>query len=358
MGFGTVTHYENCTDDNNTFLQLYRSRGSGYGGAMEEKGSTLEAATVASFIAIFVIWGTTYLAIRGALAGFPPFMLGAIRFGIAGLLLWLVAPAGRLSGTELRSAMLPGVLLFLCGNGSVTYVEQRVPSAIVALMPSLIPLFVLMLEWLLGISSRPKLRTLAAFGCGTAGVALVLGGSAQLDGGAIRASDGLILLGGAIAWALGTVLLRRRPPGSSAMRSAALQMVVAAAGFSLVSAVAGEALQESPPISAVLCLLYLALFGSVIAVTSYTYLLLRVRPSVVSTYAFVNPVIAMAVGSMLGGEALGSNAVLGGALVVISVASVLLPGIRAGTGRTVYSLRGGAATRLGSGGRIVPTQEG
>ena len=298
-------------------------------GTMEQKGQPLRAAVPLSFAAIFIIWGTTYLAIRGALAGFPPFILGAIRFALAGVLLSaIVCGSGRFKWAELKAALLPGILLFLCGNGAVTYVEQRVPSAIVALAPALIPLLVLVLEWVLGIAPRPKLRTLCAFAVGVAGVALVLGGGSQLDGAAIRLADVSILLSGALAWALGTVLLRRNPPASSAIRSAALQMLVAAGGFFVVSILAGEELPHAPEIGAMLCLLYLAIFGSVIAVTAYTYLLLNVRPSIVSTYALVNPVIAMLVGALFGGEALSGNALIGGSLVVLSVASVLLPGLR------------------------------
>lgn len=279
----------------------------------------------AAFAAIFLIWGTTYFAIRVALTGFPPFLLGALRFAFAGgLLLCMTAHEGRPSSTDIRKAMVPGVLLFLIGNGTVTYVEQRVPSAIVALFPALIPIAVSLFEWGLGVAPRPSLKAMLAFTCGAAGVGLVLGRGVALDGRGILPVDAAILLLGVAGWAFGTVFLKRSPPQVSAARSAGLQMLTAAGFFALTSLASGER-SGRPPLEAVLGLCYLSVFGSIVAVTAYTYLLMRIRPSVVATYALVNPVIAMVVGSTLGGELLTASSLIGGALVLIAVASILVP---------------------------------
>jgi drug/metabolite transporter (DMT)-like permease len=273
-----------------------------------------------SLLALYLIWGSTYLAMRFAIEGFPPFMMAGIRFVIAGGLFTLFL---RLRGapwptsTQWRSAFLVGGLLLLGGNGAVAYAEQWIGSGVAALAIATVPLWTVLFSELWGHhSSRHEwLGILIGF----AGVGL-LGFGADM-----RASVGgaLALLFAAASWAFGSVWSKRltMPPG---LMSSAAQMLGGGLLLMIASFVLGERLLAPPSFKALAALAYLIVFGSFVAFTAYQFLFHSVRPALATSYAYVNPVVALALGAWLAGEHVGALEVAAMAVIVAGVALVVM----------------------------------
>ncbi len=308
------------------------------------------ARIVLAFAAIYLIWGSTYLAIRIAVAEVPPLLMAGARMLAAGTVLYAVARrtgAPPPTGREWRGAALGGALLFLAGNGALAWAEQRVPSGLAALMMAMTPLFAVLLEVAERGGRRPGARAALGVALGLAGVAVLVGGPGI---GGLR-PDGLtmlVLVGGDFAWALGsTQRVGRLLPRSPAMSAAA--QLLAGGGLLLV---AGLAAGEGPRLAAggvtaraLLAIGYLVVFGSLVAFTAYTWLLGVVPVSRVATYAFVNPVVAVLLGWSLGGETIGPRELVAAAAVVAAVALIVTRPARravpAGGDRAAREGRGG-----------------
>jgi len=253
---------------------------------------------VAALVAVYVIWGSTYLAIRIALEGIPPFLMGGVRFVVAGCVLFAVlwlrggpAPTPR----QWRHAALVGGLLLVGGNGGVIVAEQSVASGLTALGVATVALWAALFAGAWG--QWPTHLEWLGLGVGFAGVALLN------VGGGLRASPfgALVLLVAPISWALGSMWSRRLDLPSGLMASAA-EMMTGGAMLLALSAVTGErppAALASRPLAA---LVYLIVFGSWIGFSAYLFLLRHVRPAVATSYAYVNPVVAMCLGVFLAGE--------------------------------------------------------
>ena len=279
-----------------------------------------------AFASIWLVWGSTFLAIRYAIVGIPPVLMCALRLLAAGAVLTVWARATGQPwprGIEWRNAALVGLLLPGVGNVSVTIGVAHVPSGLVALLVSTIPLWMALLASWGPHAEPPGRQALAGLGLGFAGIALLIGpGLVGGHGAQISPLWALVPIGGSLSWAWGSLWSRRaRLPGSPLM-STGIGLLAAGAGSSLLAAARGELGRWNPaatPASAWVALAYLAAFGSVLGFSAYLYLLRRWPPSVVATYAFVNPIVAMFVGFAIGGETLTPRTLAAAAVVLAAV---------------------------------------
>jgi drug/metabolite transporter (DMT)-like permease len=276
---------------------------------------------------VYVIWGSTYLAMSVVVTSVPPLLAMAVRFAVAGLLLLLLArlrqprAAWRLRPAALGQAMVTGVLLLVGGTGLVAVAQTRISSGLAALLASTVPLF-------LALFARVALGELLSVRAG-AGLLVGLAGIAVLvdpAGGQLAAI--LLALLGAALWAAGSIRSRRRRGPDDAVVGAGVEMLGAAVVFALLALLRGEATDLDVAAiapSTWVALAYLTVAGSVVGYTAYAWLLRHVRTAVVGTYAYVNPVVAVILGWLVLGEEITSRTVLAGALVLISV-SLLVTG--------------------------------
>ena len=281
---------------------------------------------IAAFAVVYVVWGSTYLAIRYAVETLPPFLMAGSRFVLAGSLLYgwaLWRGAAAPSALAWRWALLVGALFVPLGNGLVVWAEQRVPSALAALVAAGIPLWVALFERLAPSGARLTpargLGLLVGFG----GVLVLVGG----DGLTISGGPRLVAVAiASMASALGMVLLRRAPLPSDSALSSSMTMLTGG-GFALLVGWAVREPQGFTPerVSAVslAAYAYLVLFGSVLAFTCFTFLARTVSPSRASTHAYVNPLVALLLGAGLGGERLGIRALAATPLILGGLALVL-----------------------------------
>jgi drug/metabolite transporter (DMT)-like permease len=274
---------------------------------------------IPALAAVYVIWGSTYLAMRIAVEGLPPFMMASTRFILTGVILLAFL---RARGTawptrrEWLSATPVGTLMFVLGNGTVAVAEKHISSGVAAVVCGTMPLWVAALGRFFGekTTSREWLALVLGFG----GVA-VLG-----FGGELRAEpfSALILFLAPISWALGSLLARKLPLAKGLM-SAATQMLTGGAVMAVVSFIAREEVPVNPPMESVIAWAYLAVFGSLVAYSAYTYLLANARPAVATSYAYVNPAIAVAMGVGMGGEHAGPEVFLAVALIIAATVLVI-----------------------------------
>jgi drug/metabolite transporter (DMT)-like permease len=277
---------------------------------------------------VYVVWGSTYLAIAVADRTLPPLLMLAVRFALAGGLLYAwsawrgdVASA-RLGRRQWTAAAVVGGLLLFVDTGGVAWAEQRVASGLTALLIATVPLFTAVLDrTFFGV--RLSLGALAGIAAGLFGVALLVGPSAHID--PVGAG---VILGAALAWATGSAYGRVAPLPKQPFLSAAMQMLCAAGFLAIAGAALGELGQVHPvAISAgsAAAFAYLVVFGSIVAFTAYGWLLRSGAPSVlVTTYAYVNPAVAVLLGWAFAGEAVGRRELAAGAIVVASVAMLVL----------------------------------
>lgn len=278
-----------------------------------------------AFSIIYFVWGSTFLAIRIGVREVPPFLLAGLRFLSAGMILyaWMrirgVHPPNR---REWVSASLLAIVIFVLDYGLLFWAERRVPSGTAAVVLATIPAFMALSEIFFLRTQRLTLRLGLALLVGIAGVAVLVSRSFGLGEAPIDRAGALALLVAGISWSVAAALTRRlRLPSSKAMSSAA-QMLCGGVFLLLTSGALGEFrgftwLQVSR--GAWLALAYLVIAGSVVAFTAYVWLLHHESPTKVGTYAYVNPVVAVALGYFLGGEAVGPRTLLGTLLVLVSV---------------------------------------
>lgn len=288
---------------------------------------------VAAFATVYIVWGSTYWAIKVGLETIPPFALGAIRYLIAGGLMLvgaIVLGAGRPSRAQWITAAITGTLLLVGGNGAVILAEQRAPTGLVALIVASAPLWMVLIDWLRPGGVRPDRLVFVGLAAGTLGIVLLVDPSGAVASG-VPVRETLMLVAGALSWAAGSIWSRQAKLPGSAVMLVALQMLIAGVIFTGLSLAAGEASRiqvAAITLESWLGLGYLIVFGSIVGFTAYVWLVRQVSPAAVSTYAYVNPVVAIALGTVLGGEALTSRtllaaAVLLGAVVIITAGPAL-----------------------------------
>ena len=274
---------------------------------------------------LYVVWGSTYLAIRVAVGpggGFPPFSLGAVRVLTAGAVLLAVCRVlGKQilpSAREAATMAVSGVLLWVGGNGLVLLAERTADSGYAALLIAAAPMWVAAVE---AVADRrlPSPLLIGSMLVGMGGIAVL--SAPSLDGGGADLAAVLCLLGAGLCWALGLVLQQRRPVTLSPVVSAGWQQLFGASGFAVVAVLSGEPTPD-PSVHAWWALGYLIVFGSLLAFTSFVIAVRTLPSSVVMTYPYVNPVIAVALGWMLLGEEVTAWTFAGAALVLVAVAGV------------------------------------
>jgi drug/metabolite transporter (DMT)-like permease len=273
-----------------------------------------------ALLALYVIWGSTYLGIRYALESYPPFLLAGVRFLGAGLLLYgflrlrgMAAPTAR----QWRNAAFTGVLLLGFGNGLVCFAEQHVSSGIAAVAVASMPLFAALFAGMYGqwATRRETIGLLIGF----AGV-IVLNLGSGLSGSRIGA---LALITAAMCWAFGSAWSRRQDMPTGPMNTAA-QMLCASVALLGVGYAAGEHLPDHPTVRATAAVVYLALFGSIVAFSAYLYVLKHARPAVATSYAYVNPPVAVLFGVLFAGEHVGPFDLAGMAVILLGVGVITL----------------------------------
>lgn len=276
---------------------------------------------------VYVLWGSTYLGIAYVVDTVPPLVGMGLRFCAASLVLvtWVLVRRGpsalRVTRRQLRSAGLVGVLLLMGGNGGVALAEsQQLPSGLAALLVAVIPLWVVLLRWL--ARDRPSGRTVAGVGLGFLGLTVLLLPGSRPEGVALLAV--ITVVAGAFLWSLGSFYATTADLPGDGLTTTAVEMAVGGLGLLAVGLLRGERLVVSQvSTSSWLALLYLVVFGSLIAFTAYSWLLSVAPVSQVSTYAYVNPVVAVALGALLRDEDVTGTTVLGGAVTVLAVAVVV-----------------------------------
>ncbi|HWO88746.1 MAG TPA: EamA family transporter [Gemmatimonadales bacterium] len=275
-----------------------------------------------AFAAVYIIWGSTYLAIRYAIETIPPFTMAGTRFLLAGaiLVVWArVRGAAWPSAAQWRTAAWVGALLLLGGNGGVTWAEQRVPSALAALMVGAEPLWVVVLDWIRPRGNRPSSSVMAGLLVGFAGVVLLVA-PWEAGGGPVEPVGAIALVIATVSWAIGSIASKGAPAPQSPLMGTGANMLAGSALLYAAGVVTGEpARLDVSQVSAVsvAALLYLVVFGAVVGFTAYLWLLKNTSLALASTYAYVNPVVAVVLGWSIAGEEI-SLRVLAAAVVILS----------------------------------------
>jgi len=281
-----------------------------------------------AFAIIYFVWGSTYLAIRVGVREVPPFLLAAMRFLAAGVVLcgWTIARGERPpSSREWASASILAVLIFVLDYGLLFWAEQRVPSGIAAVMMATIPVFMALSEIVLLRTQRLTLRLALALLIGMGGVAALMTRSLHLGGAPIDTLGAVALMVASLSWSISSALTRKLPLPSSKVMSSGAQMLAGGIFLTLAAAALGEFRNFHPSTvssGAWLALVYLIVAGSIVAFTAYVWLIHHESPTKVGTYAYVNPVVAVLLGYFMGGEALGLRTILGTLCVLIAVVMI------------------------------------
>ncbi len=289
----------------------------------------MDLRVILAFAAIWFVWGSTYLAIAFAVREIPPLLVAAVRNLTAGLLLyvWLRARgAPRPSRRQWGQAAVVGALLLGIGNGAVTWSAGREPSGVVALVVALVPLWLMIFGWFGRRGVRPQSVEVAGVAVGLSGVLLLVAPDGTADGG-VSLVGLLVLLASTLAWSIGSLYSRQLDPVPVPLAATGMEMLVGGALLCVASGASGEwrgLTADAVTLRGVLSLFYLIVFGSLIGFSAYKYLLGRVRPALVGTYAFVNPVVAVALGTAFAGEVLTTRLVLAMSLIVGAVAMISL----------------------------------
>ena len=269
---------------------------------------------------VYILWGSTYLAIRFAIETLPPFWMAGVRFLISGALLygwarWRGAP--RPVRVHWRSAALIGGLLLVGGNGGVVWSEQRLDSGVAALLVSTVPLWMVLFEWLRKDGTRPTLGVVAGLALGFTGLVMLV----RPGGGSLDAVGVAVLLLSCVSWAWGSLRSRHVPLPESPLMATGMEMLAGGALLMVLGLLTGEAGRldlAGASLKSGLALAYLVVFGA-LGFTAYIWLLRVTSPALVSTYAYVNPVVAVVLGALLADERLTWTSLIGGAVTLVAV---------------------------------------
>jgi drug/metabolite transporter (DMT)-like permease len=282
---------------------------------------------------VCVVWGSTYFAIRVGLESFPPMLMGAVRFLVAGMAMYAVLRARGVrapTAKEWRGAAYTGALLLVVGNGFVNVAERHVSSSVAAVLVATMPLWAAVFARLFG--ERASAGELAGIALGFLGVG-VLNMGGDLRGEPLGAVFALLA---PMSWALGSVLARRVTLPAGPMATAA-QMLTGGAAMGVVGLLSGERMTAWPTARAAVAVGYLVVFGSMVAFSAYGYLLRHARPVVATSYAYVNPLVAVTLGVAWGGETVSVATLAGAAVILGGVGLLSRARSRGDAGETVNS---------------------
>lgn len=282
-----------------------------------------------AFAATWLIWGSTYLGVALVVRDIPPLVTGGLRNAIAGLALfawmrWRGAP--RPTARQWRDAAIVGTLLLGGGNGAVTWAAKREPSGVVALMVALVPLWLMVFGWVGRRGVRPAFLEVLGVSTGLAGIALLVSTDANAGGSVSWLGFG-VLIGSTIAWSVGSLYARTRAPMPMPLAGTGMEMMIGGLALFITAAFFGEYGQvdlSGVGPTAAISLAYLIVFGSIIGFSAYKWLLTQVRPALAGTYAFVNPVVAVALGWAFAGEAFTPRLAVAMLLITGAVAMISL----------------------------------
>ncbi|MDT8305164.1 MAG: EamA family transporter [Anaerolineae bacterium] len=290
---------------------------------------------IIAFAAVYTIWGSTYLAIRLSVETIPPFLMAGARFLLAGALMTGLA---RARGAQMptwrqwRSTLIVGFLLLVGGNGALTWAEQEVPSGLASLLVATVPLWMVLLDWARPAGLRPNSRVFAGLALGMVGLAVLVGpelsaGLAPGSGPGPTATGIAAILFGSFSWAAGSIYSRGAEMPKAPLLGVGLEMLNAGVLLLLISLLSGDAASLVPAdvsTRSFLAYLYLVFIGALVGYTAYIYLLGHTTAAKVSTYAYVNPVVAVFLGWLLIGEEVTLRTLAGAAIIVIAVALISL----------------------------------
>lgn len=278
-----------------------------------------------AFAAIYLIWGSTYLAIRFAIETIPPYLMGGVRFLIAGGVLYgLLRWRGVKTPTRLnwRAAAIAGGLLLWGGNGGVMLAEQYVPSSLAALIIAMVPLWMVLLNWKWGDRLTPSSGTAAGVALGLLGIVLIAAPGQSVAEGAVNPIGLVLLVLCSLSWSIGSLYSRRASLPANPLMSTALEMLAGGAMMLIAGLLLGQGAQihfDQISVLSLSALGYLVVFGSLIGFTAYVWLLKVSTPARVSTYAFVNPVVAVFLGWALAGEQLSARELIAAGIIILAV---------------------------------------
>lgn len=282
---------------------------------------------IAAFASIYLVWGSTYLAIRYAVETIPPFVMGGTRFLISGLLLYAWSRsrgAKRPTRVQWRNATIAGAFLLLGGNGGVVWAEQTVPSGLTALLVSILPFWLVIIEWARPPRRRPNAAVLIGLVVGFIGI-IVLIGPGKIGGNGISIVGAIVLILASLSWAIGSFWSRDADMPDSGLLTTGMEMLGGGLLLFLAGVVTGEL--RGLDVGAVSTAswvgwVYLIVFGSLIGFTSYIWLLDKVSPARLGTYAYVNPIVAVILGWAIAGEILTLRTGIAAAIVICAVALI------------------------------------
>jgi drug/metabolite transporter (DMT)-like permease len=310
---------------------------------MNSRQNNQKLLLIGSFASVYVIWGSTYLAVRFALSSISPFLLSSFRFLAAGLILLVIAKLSKAvtpSKVEIKNAGLIGILLLVSGNAGVIWAAQYTPSSITALIITIEPVWVVLLLWIKNPTNKPSLISWIGILIGIIGMIILIGPTnlTQVKGLNPYAIAGIIF--SSISWAFGSIYSMQLKLPKSSFMSTSIQMLVASCCMFLIASIFGEwqtfSLREINTTS-IVSFLYLVLFGSIVAYTSYGYLVKNTTPTIASTHAYVNPIIAVLLGWWIGKEMITNETVLAAFLIILAVVLLIMKPDFKFLSRKIYS---------------------
>jgi len=284
---------------------------------------------IAAFAALYLIWGSTYLAILFAIQSIPPFLMAGARFLLAGLIMFAIARTQgplRSTSAEWRTALIVGACLLLGGNGGVTLSEKFIESGLASLIVATVPIYITLLGWLFGMTPRPAPIVWLGLAGGFLGVAMLMGPALRFSGGSHSAIGMSILLLSSFIWSAGSLYSRTVKHSASPFLAAAQQMFCGGVLLMLVGLFVGEPRNFHPSNITTLSLgafAYLVLIGAIVGYTAYFWLLRHCDPAKVATYAYVNPIVAVLLGALFAHETITLRTLLAAALIIGSVALII-----------------------------------
>jgi len=282
---------------------------------------------IAAFAAVYIFWGSTYLAIKFAIETLPPFLMAGSRFVVAGSILYIWARFSKdyekPTFKHWRTSFIVGTLLLLGGNGGVVLAQHYISSSLAALLVATEPVWIVLLSWLWLKGTRPNWKVALGLVVGFLGVYLLIGGQSDSSAnGSGQILGAFLVMGGAFSWALGSMYgLRATTPKSSAL-TAGMQMLSGGLVLTLVGSLRGEWTTfniAEVSTNSWLGLAYLMIFGSLIGYTAYSWLLKNAKPANVATYAYINPIVAVFLGWLIAGETFTTQMLIGAGVIVSSV---------------------------------------
>lgn len=280
---------------------------------------------ILAFLSVYIFWGGTYLGMKIGLESFPPFFMAAIRHLSAGVImlsLALVKKEPKPQKNELLNGAIVGILLLLMGNGLVAWSEQRLPSAIASLVITSVPFWVMTLNWVSGDKKKPTRIELFSLFFGFIGILMMVFQGNSTETQALDPIGLIVLLIAAFSWSLGSLYSRHKAVPKSSLYSTAVQMLAGGSTLFVFSSLLGEpstVIWSNVSTRSWMAMAYLILFGSVIAYTAYIWLMKNVNPTLASTYAFINPVVAVFLGFWLANESFSTQTLIAAVLIIASV---------------------------------------